>query len=401
MVKRVAGELPPEVDAPVGDRYYWRSDFLVPYRPGTWYASIKMFSPWSFRTETKVNSENYKGYHLCDGVTMLLVRGDEYENIQPVWDWRKLPGITFKETSAPFPYGSSPRTEHNPNPFVGGVSDGKVGIAVLDLTKEDVRMEKSWFCFGDGLVCLGAGIECGSAEHVTTDLNQCLLHGPVQLLVDGAWADAPAGRTESSLLQAVRHDGIGYVFLSPARAILTAGPQRGSWAELRKEGVTPATVTMGVFNLWIDHGAHVKDAAYAYALLPRTDASAVARFAAQPAYRVLANTRALQAVEAPAEGLVGAVFQTGGQVAAGNGLHLASDGPGVVLVRRIPRGLALSVADPTQLRRTLSLTVNGRYTGSRHCRLDPSGQATVIDFELPQGAAAGSTVIESLAAIQP
>ncbi|MGH7995829.1 MAG: polysaccharide lyase family 8 super-sandwich domain-containing protein, partial [Opitutaceae bacterium] len=113
LIARVAGRLPPGADAPAGNRYYWRSDFMV-HRPGSWYASIKMYSPRVLRTETWVNAEDLKGYHLSDGATFLMIRGDEYDNIQPVWDWRKLPGVTFRAASGPLPYRKRAPALYNP-----------------------------------------------------------------------------------------------------------------------------------------------------------------------------------------------------------------------------------------------------------------------------------------------
>lgn len=395
LIDRVAGRLPATANAPVGNRCFWNSDFMV-HRPGSWYASIKTYSPRILRTETAINSENYKGYHLCDGVMLVLVRGDEYADIQPVWDWRKLPGITWHETTAPFPYGGKAPFQHNPRDFVGGASDGEVGAAVLDLAKEDVTAKKSWFCFHNGIVCLGAGINSTAPEPAYTDVNQCLLHGPAMILTDGKWQTADTRQNLPPAIQAVYHDRIGYLFLAPANATLTCGPQSGAWSELRKEGVSPEKVSKDVFNLWIDHGPQPKDATYAYAVLPDIEQPALASAAATPPWRVLANTPQLQAVASPADGLVQAVFYAPGRLEKNLAPAISASAPCVLLVHNRPDGaLNLTVSDPTQKLSSLTLSIDGHFSGP-NCHAN--GDATEVTVPLPSGGDAGNGVTAHLAA---
>lgn len=390
LIDRVAGHLPTTDHAPVGNRCFWRSDFMV-HRPGPWYASIKTYSPRILRTETAINSENYKGYHLCDGVMFVLVRGDEYADIQPMWDWRKLPGITWHETTAPFPYGSKAPFQHNSRDFVGGASDGEVGAAVLDLAKEDVTAKKAWFCFRNGIVCLGAGINSAAPEPAYTDINQCLLHGPAMILTGEKWQTADARQTLPPATQAVYHDRIGYLFLAPANSTLTCGPQTGAWSELRKEGVSPEKATKDVFNLWIDHGPQPKDATYAYAVLPDIEQPALASAAASRPWRVLANTPQLQAVANPADGLVQAVFYASGRLEKSIVPAIKTDSPCVLLVRTRDNGaLDLTVSDPTQKLSSLTLTIDGHFSGP-NCRV--TDFATEITVPLPSGGDAGESVV--------
>ena len=72
---------------PVGNRYFWRVEFMTHQRKG-WYASVKMASNRVVGAET-VNGENVQGTHLFDGVTYILRSGEEYYDIFPAWDWRR------------------------------------------------------------------------------------------------------------------------------------------------------------------------------------------------------------------------------------------------------------------------------------------------------------------------
>lgn len=394
---RATGRLPDTAaGAPTGNRCFWRSDFMV-HRPGTWYASIKTYSSRILRTETSVNAENYKGYHLCDGVMLVAIDGGEYAEIQPVWDWRKLPGITWHETTAPLPYGKSAGFEHNPRDFVGGASDGEVGVAALDLAKENLTAKKAWFCFRNGIVCLGAGISSAAPEPAYTDVNQCLLRGEASILAGGSWRPASARQELLPATQAIYHDRIGYLFLAPTSATLTCGPQSGAWSELRKEGVTPAKITRDVFNLWIQHGPHPQNARYAYAVMPDVDPSSVALAAGSPPWHVLVNTVEVQAVESPGDHLVEAVFYEPGRLEKGGLPAIAAGAPCTLIVRaQVGGNLDLTASDPTQKLSSLRFTVDGRYDGPG-CRA--TGGSTEVAIPLPSAGLAGSSVTVHLAAV--
>ena len=66
-------------------------------------ASVKMASKRVIGTEL-VNEDNLKGFYMGDGATYIYRNGDEYLNVFPFWDWRKVPGITSYESDAPIPF---------------------------------------------------------------------------------------------------------------------------------------------------------------------------------------------------------------------------------------------------------------------------------------------------------
>jgi chondroitin AC lyase len=116
--ERLKGNVSPGETGPRGNRHFWRSDIMV-HRPGNFYVSVRMHSTRTYATETRTNRENLKGYHLSDGTYFLVQRGDEFHEIQPTWDWRKLPGVTYRDTDEPYPYGRSDPQAGNTE-FVGG-----------------------------------------------------------------------------------------------------------------------------------------------------------------------------------------------------------------------------------------------------------------------------------------
>lgn len=119
-----------------------------------------------------MNGDNMKGYYMADGATYIYKDGKEYLDIFPLWDWRKLPGVTAFEDNAPMPLIKSYQPR-NKGTFVGAVSDEKQGMTVMELDRAGVKAHKAWVCTDDFILCLGAGIQADSNLVVTTSIEQC------------------------------------------------------------------------------------------------------------------------------------------------------------------------------------------------------------------------------------
>ena len=240
-----------------GHRHYWRSDFAVHQRPA-FYTSVRMSSPRTIAVSDD-RDEVRRCRHVADGLTYILRDGGEYRDVTPVWDWRRLPGTTAVQSSAPLDERTIGRG--NVGKFVGGVSDGEYGVAVMDLRRDGLRARKAWFHFDDSFVCLGNGIGCDDpAGPVFTSINQCALRGPVTAYGKGGENHllAPGKPYDLSAAYRLEHDGIVYHFPEsmPVRARLA--PQTGG-----------GSVTREVFSVWIDHGVQPGGGeAYAYTVLP-------------------------------------------------------------------------------------------------------------------------------------
>src|SRR5882762_6330814 len=92
------------------------------------------------------NSVQPYGFHLADGAMYTYMTGDEYEDIFGSWDWNLIPGITTD-------YGATELSCDNTQwvgvqEFVGGVSAGSSGIAVMRYTNpytQTLDWKKAWF----------------------------------------------------------------------------------------------------------------------------------------------------------------------------------------------------------------------------------------------------------------
>ncbi len=369
----------------VGHKHFWRSDVAIHRRPD-WYASVKMSSTRVIGAET-CNSENMRGLHLGDGVLYVLRRGDEYADLFPVWNWRRLPGTTCRQGDASLvPGGKRCRGKSD---FVGGVGDGRRGLSAMVYRRGGLRARKTW-CFLDGaVVCLGAGITCDEDVPVATGVNQCALRGPVA--VSGAGGNRVIEKKGRATLDGpawVWHDGVGYVIRRGDRLAVTAETRTGDWHRVHHR-YSDKTVSRDVFSLAIDHGTKPKEATYAYTVLPGIAAKAMAGAAKAPPAKVIARTAAVQAVAAGEGGLVLAAFFEPGRLAWGDGGTLAVDVPCLVLLEAASDEPHLYVADPTHKRKAVTVAWSlpaAVRTGRSAKRI---GERRIA---LPDGPTAGSTV---------
>ena len=394
-----------------GHRHFWRGDYSVLRRSG-FMASLRLLSPDRIGTES-LNGENLLGFYLPFGTTLVFRDGREYDDIAPVWDWRRLPGTTTLQTAAVPPITNNYIIGQNR--FAGGVSDGLNGHAALEQSdpRNPVAARKSWFFFDDGFVALVAGIRPVSDQAtpvakdtpVFTTLNQTYLRTPVRLgLTDGTRKDVPAGDftfPAGRLPAWVLHDGVGYVFPSGGSTSalrLKAGPRTGDWHRV-SNSLETTPVTRDLFLLAFDHGpvsaASLPPPATHYIVLPDASEDTLSAFAARPPVAILANTPTLQAARhasgKPGAGaLTGITFFEPGVLTIRPGLTLAADSPCIILLRESPDGtLTLSVAAPRP--KDQDALVHLDLTRS------PSAPAR-LTFRLPGGDRSGSTVTQTLSA---
>ena len=129
------------------------------------------------------NSENLLGLHLGDGVTYFMRSGQEYYDLFPLWDWRRLPGTTCLQDDGSLT--PSAKRCYGGSDFVGGTTDGHRGISVLEYRRNGLQANKSWFFLDDVVVCLGAGVTSNGTQQVLTSIEQSKLDGPVVVSESG------------------------------------------------------------------------------------------------------------------------------------------------------------------------------------------------------------------------
>ena len=173
------------VSSAIGHRHYWNSDYSVLRRGDRnlalassskgFMASVRMVSTRTLDTECG-NGEGLQGENLADGVTNVYVTGREFENVFPVWNWRLLPGTIEVQKPNPTPlncvdiYRDPARGKRHS--FVGGVSDGSIGCAVMDYRPRGrVHLHRSWFMLDRVVVVANIGI---FVQNLSFCLSLCL-----------------------------------------------------------------------------------------------------------------------------------------------------------------------------------------------------------------------------------
>lgn len=249
-----------------GNRYFWCSDFMV-QRNADHYFSVRMHSKRTIPCES-CNSENMLGKLTADGVLLTMQTGKEYENIMPLWDWRKLPGITALQDKS----NLHPADKRNRAEFVGGVSDGRRGAAVMTLSLPELNAVKAYFGFENSMIALGRDISSTSDAPVTTTVEQCWLNGPVIVTYDNEKNDKyqilPEGKHYLKNVSSVVHNEKSYSFSEPMDIVVQTGTVTGSWHDVWPAEPVDKIESGKCFLLYIDHGVKPKNASYSYRVMP-------------------------------------------------------------------------------------------------------------------------------------
>ncbi len=258
----------------VGNKHFWESDYTI-HRTPRWMASVRMASERVIGTEL-VNEDNLKGYYMADGALYTYVRGDEYHNIFPFWDWRKIPGITTYESNVPIP--SPNKTDsRNHSYHVGGATYQHTGITAMQLKRNKLKANKAWIFTDDYVLCMGSDIHADSAATVTTSIDQRFHKGKV-------W---------SSGNKRFFHDNTGYIILQADTCIALTERKEGQWKDFMGM-YKPAILKNKLFSIYLKHRKDVP-ASYVYLILPGATQEEVRNFDPR-SIRILRNDEEAQAV---------------------------------------------------------------------------------------------------------
>ncbi|NEE02433.1 polysaccharide lyase family 8 super-sandwich domain-containing protein [Phytoactinopolyspora halotolerans] len=304
------------------------------HRGRGWALAIAMSNNRIGSYET-LNGENRKGWHMGAGAAYLYNYSDGGQYSDSYWptvDPYRIVGTTVDTQELPHrpdgSYAHSMRTS-----FTGGaVLDGAFAAVGMDLEgivdRRDsvpevlppVRAKKSWFCFDDFVVALGAGITGGSGNRVETIIENRCLHtdGDNALIIDGTRQPARQGWNERFANPQWAHlEGVGgYVFLGDGAVDAIREERTGSWADVTTNNNPPTDpITRRYLTLWYDHGIDPTEGTYAYLLAPTATAARTAELADDPGnVQILANDPRVQAVRVPRLGITAASFFDTGSV---------------------------------------------------------------------------------------
>lgn len=364
-------------------KQFWNGDYVIHGRPGYSF-NVRMVSNRTKRSESG-NKENLFGRYLSDGATNIQVRGPEYYNIMPIWEWDKIPGTTTRD------YAEDRLTsvfwgEDGSNAFAGGVSDGKYGASAYALNYDSLSAKKAWFFFDQEVVCLGAAIRSNTPEPIVTTVNQSWLNGAV--LGSGIRGPFEQGKTEvfkNDQDSWILHDNIGYVFPESSSVSLSTNTQKGNW--YRINNAHPDKELSGnVFKLWINHGENPEarnpeGAKYMYVVIPGIKNSAPLVNFRKSGIKVLSNTSTIQAVSNEKLNMLQAIFYEPGVLKTSD-YRIQSDKACAVLIKNLNGKMQLSVADPLQKEKNAVISITDLK----------DGKTKDYQVNFPQEEYAGATV---------
>ncbi|SMD06927.1 chondroitinase-AC [Pedobacter africanus] len=342
-------------------RHFWSGDYTQHLR-SAYSFNVRMVSNRTKRSEAG-NGENLLGRHLSDGATNIQLRGPEYYNIMPVWEWDKIPGTTSRDYVEDRPLTKF-WGEQGSNAFAGGVSDGVYGASAYALDYDSLQAKKAWFFFDKEVVCLGAGISSNTSEHITTTLNQCWLDSEVSENANWIW-----------------HSGVGYFFPEGGNIKLSTAVQKGNWYHINHSH-SKKEVSGKVFKLWFDHGARPVNAHYAYLILPGVAKPAELKKFKPSGIQIVSNTAELQAVYHQQLDMLQVIFYQAGTVKL-PAQEISVSKPCALMVSELNGKQVITVADPLQKEQGLDITLRELKTG----------RTRTYNVELPQKGFAGSTVV--------
>lgn len=390
-----AKQLKGQGQGPIGNKHFWNSDYMVHRRSGV-LVTVKMASNRTRATEMG-NGENLKGTHLSQGAAFVLRNGDEYTGIYPVWDWRRIPGVTAAQDPGPFQQFKWGRGSEGASAFTGGVSDGQHGLAATKFGFEGLTAKKAWWLVDDLLVALGAGISQpeGSLPVVTT-LDQRRLAGELQVASpEGGPLRMLPGKDGTAAW--AWNGGVGWASLTDAPLLVRDRGQVGTWKAInqRQDGDPQKE---RVLTLWVDHGVAPKEARYAYLVGLDHSAQAFAALASSPPVSILANTPTLQAIAYPKKGMAGAVFYTPGTVdldSLHNGLAITASQPCLAQFAIGKGSITVSVANPLNTPMitefTIPLQLRGEGAAKEMVTWEAGRGVSVLRVPLPEAEQAGAS----------
>ncbi len=378
-----------------GSRYFWLSDYLS-YKQPAFHIGVKTNSTRSKAGEV-VNNENLLGFYMSDGVTCILQRGDEYENIYPLWNWNRLPGTTALQGNlrdlrdAEDWWGEDGWNWRGTTTFVGGAADGDLAAAVMDYARDGLFAHKAWLFTGQEMTALGCGVNTLAKEtrEVVTNVNQCMRRGDVRLKTGGVWRSAAEGKNDVTGAEAVWHDDTAY-FVRQGTAQLLLEERDGDWGSVN-QGFAGTAAHGAVFELDILHGAQPQDGAYAYTIVPAVTEPESAQYTPP---QILRNDERVQAVWK--DGRLAAAVWKVDEIAAPNGLRVYANKKCLLLLQETEGGgLRIAVSNPENRSKWVDIHVNRALPPleTEVCHVRPAEDGSVVHFRLNEGVWAGSASV--------
>ncbi|KAF9531953.1 polysaccharide lyase family 8 protein [Crepidotus variabilis] len=381
----------------LGNRMFYTNDYMV-HRGSNYVTTLKMFSSRTKNTEC-TNSQNPFGFHLADGTLYTHVQGDEYEDISAAWDWDHIPGITVDYGATEL---SCDTARHvGIEPFVGGVSDGQIGLSAMRYTNpltKSLGWQKAWFFLNnDTQLVMVSALDSNTNANVISVLDQRRSGGTI--MVDGAAIDEADKAQNVTNARTLWHGGVGYVLPTAEGSAfnlgMDVGEKMGNWSDIGTS--TQPASTVNLFAAWIVHPARSLSTPLSYIIYPGTTPSEFVQKSHERDIQIIQNDEQISAVYDVEYDTVLAIFWdlSGGTLAvrpgSGKADILVESSDNLALIYKQRTGEVI-VSDLSQTLKSVNVTISVGH-GTPPPPLSWVKQPTQkLIFDFPSGGLTGSSM---------
>ncbi|MDY3030926.1 MAG: polysaccharide lyase 8 family protein [Clostridia bacterium] len=249
------------------------------------------------------DKENIKGYNTGAGMVYI------YNNQEKAYDdnfWCTVDANRLAGTTVDRDAEKSTGYYLSSEAWVGGAELGKYGCVGMSIApyKSNLRGRKSWFCVGDELIAMGAGITNVNALTETIIENRKIdseykvfYNNSERDLNEETWYN-----TYWAYIAPYSDEGgedisqsIGYYFPQKTHIKAKREVKEGSWNDIFV-GSSGDILENEFFSMYINQ-PNANNANYAYAVLPCRTREEVRNYAINPTFEILENTKEIQAVK--------------------------------------------------------------------------------------------------------
>lgn len=363
-IARLKGEELPPYGIERRNFHCFESDYMSHVRE-KYSVAIRTVSKNTWRDEYE-NNENLKGYFVADGSTNIVVTGEEYLNIMPLWDWTYIPGTTAPDIDEiPLPMWG----QTGVSTFCGGVSDGIYGVSAMkyfdDYKALNTGANKGYFMFDDELVCLGNNVRSDYACHTTVD--QCWHKGVSSICTREGLSNRIGDNIDIEISNSnilwCSNNGLVYYFPFETDIDLLTENRQGTWYDINHGYGTTDIKEGRVFQLSISHKNNDK---YAYVVHPLGASADISSYVNNCPIQILQNNDSIQAVFHKELNMVQAIFYEACSLEV-SGYTITVTKPCILLVPKlIGKNIDVYISDPTKLvtNNTISIACNKTNTVS-------------------------------------
>ena len=343
------------------------------------HVSVKGFSKYVWDYESIAPNDNMYGRYLNYGHLEYTSLADGRKNdaaTDSSWDWSRIPGTTVEHLdSVDLVYDSSlPSRNFSDSPYLGGIalndSTSMFAMKLHDNTfDKSFYANKSFFCFGNTLVCLGSDIRNTSTvnQTETTLFQQLMLSGETMKV-----NNTTCTTSQSGFVNPVINDNIGNCYIV-------------------KDGTVDMVKNGNLFTSYINHGKTPTKKTYEYHMLLKPTTAQVTKYSnvtTTPLTIVRKDSVAHIVMQKEQNVTAYAIFNTG--IALNDAYIQQVNAPSLVMIKNLPQGaISLMVSDPDMHR----LSSTGSDALSNTQKVDTGTvfnyQITLAGLLMPNGLSAG------------